>query len=58
MCTVLLPPDGNPIAVKYIVSHHNGLASGLSRGRVYECCDCPIEQSQRDTKWGQNKEFK
>jgi len=22
MCTVLLPPDVNPIAVKYIISYH------------------------------------
>ena len=22
MCTVLLPPGGNPIAVKYIISYH------------------------------------
>jgi len=36
MCTVLLPPGGNPIEVKYIISHHivyitgNDQESGLS----------------------------
>jgi hypothetical protein len=38
--------------------HDNGVASGHRRGRVSECCDSPIEQSQRDTNLGQNKEFK
>ena len=32
MCTVLLPPGGYPIAVKYIISYHFSLTS-LAMGR-------------------------
>jgi len=38
MCTEQLPPDGYPIAVKYVISYHKNECTDHNRNKVSSVC--------------------